>query len=329
MTTPRTTRSRSDIVIGSGAATRTAAITVQKAAIVGETVVIKGKALQGITPIPLTRIEVSIRNKDFLQNEHARAPAHTCQQSRQAGHPDYARPARMSVARTAIPFQASPERSSMTRVRQRARSAASPPHSRGLNETERNLAVAGDTSGASWQAVDAAGNTLGLTIYEASEFKRSGDGRLPARAWRCDRVRILRHTRLRTTRSTSSTPSFLPRTSRSSSRISSRSPREISSARKAGRSEPTCKSSFVVRIRTIRTIRTGSSSAPRAARPICCRGVSMLEVNHPGGVCWSGQTPDLRDGDRLDVFEVVNEASSSVASDAAHHRRQGYRDRPP
>ena len=54
-----------DLVIGSGAATRTAAITVQKAAIVGETVVIKGKALQGITPIPLTRIEVSIRNKDF------------------------------------------------------------------------------------------------------------------------------------------------------------------------------------------------------------------------------------------------------------------------
>ena len=31
----------------------------------------------------------------------------------------------------------------------------------------------------------------------------------------------------------------------------------------------------------------------------------MQEVNHPGGLCWSGQTPDVRPGDKVDVFKVV------------------------
>ena len=32
----------------------------------------------------------------------------------------------------------------------------------------------------------------------------------------------------------------------------------------------------------------------------------FFEVNHVGAYCWSGQTPDIRDGDKLDVFPVIS-----------------------
>jgi hypothetical protein len=34
----------------------------------------------------------------------------------------------------------------------------------------------------------------------------------------------------------------------------------------------------------------------------------FFEVNHVGAYCWSGQTPDIREGDNIDVFPVVNGA---------------------
>ena len=37
-------------------------------------------------------------------------------------------------------------------------------------------------------------------------------------------------------------------------------------------------------------------------------GTGMMEVNHPGGLCWSGQTPDIRAGNKVDMFRIVNGA---------------------
>ena len=37
----------------------------------------------------------------------------------------------------------------------------------------------------------------------------------------------------------------------------------------------------------------------------------FIEVNHPGGVCWTGQTPNIVAGDFIDVFKVENNAFSS------------------
>jgi hypothetical protein len=34
--------------------------------------------------------------------------------------------------------------------------------------------------------------------------------------------------------------------------------------------------------------------------------LAFFEVNHVGAYCWSGQTPDIREGDKLDVFPVIN-----------------------
>ena len=36
--------------------------------------------------------------------------------------------------------------------------------------------------------------------------------------------------------------------------------------------------------------------------------MDVLEVNHPGGICWTGQTPRFQANDKLDVFKVVNGA---------------------
>lgn len=38
----------------------------------------------------------------------------------------------------------------------------------------------------------------------------------------------------------------------------------------------------------------------------------FFEVNHVGAYCWSGQTPDIREGDKLDVFPIINGAFDPV-----------------
>jgi hypothetical protein len=289
------------LVIGSGAATRTAAITVQKAAIIGETVVIKGKALQGITPIPLARIEVSIRNKDFLQTNTPNPPSENRIDKQDI---------RITSAGADVRGVNGPVPGVTGTLVYDAKTAACPAGCFtatfiGLNATERNLAIAGDTSGASWQAVDAAGNTLGLTIYEASEFNGPGMANCPPGPGGA----------------IAPNPPAYP---------VPYNPLNLVDAEFPPADLTLLKPDFVgfpardfvgaegwpVGTDLQIVVRRADPNNPNNANGVIVgtargttylfRGVSMLEVNHPGGVCWSGQTPDLRDGDRLDVFEVVN-----------------------
>jgi hypothetical protein len=54
-------------------------------------------------------------------------------------------------------------------------------------------------------------------------------------------------------------------------------------------------------------VRRGNSATPvvGTARGIVGRS-GLFEINHPGGVCWTGQTPNILPGDWIDVFQVVN-----------------------
>ena len=40
----------------------------------------------------------------------------------------------------------------------------------------------------------------------------------------------------------------------------------------------------------------------------------LLEVNHPGGLCWAGSTPDILPGDRLQVRESGAAADTGFAA---------------
>ena len=42
----------------------------------------------------------------------------------------------------------------------------------------------------------------------------------------------------------------------------------------------------------------------------------ILEVNHPGGECWTGQTPDIKPDDIVDVVEYDDGGTADVADDA-------------
>jgi hypothetical protein len=54
-------------------------------------------------------------------------------------------------------------------------------------------------------------------------------------------------------------------------------------------------------------VRRGNSSTPvvGTARGFVGRN-GIFEVNHPGGVCWTGQTPNIGPNDWIDVFQVVS-----------------------
>lgn len=54
-------------------------------------------------------------------------------------------------------------------------------------------------------------------------------------------------------------------------------------------------------------VRRGTNDKPviGTARGIVAKG-GVFEVNHPGGVCWTGQTPDILAGDFVDVFKIAN-----------------------
>jgi hypothetical protein len=54
-------------------------------------------------------------------------------------------------------------------------------------------------------------------------------------------------------------------------------------------------------------VRRGNSNAPvvGTARGFVGKG-GLFEINHPGGVCWTGQTPDIMPDDWVDVFPLVN-----------------------
>ena len=54
--------------------------------------------------------------------------------------------------------------------------------------------------------------------------------------------------------------------------------------------------------------RVGLASSAFSTPQVTTDDAGLLEVNHPGGICWQGSTPDIQPGDRLVVFDNANPA---------------------
>ncbi|MFC4932838.1 hypothetical protein [Massilia sp. GCM10023247] len=167
---------------------------------------------------------------------------------------------------------------------------------RGLNEDERQLVVSGQTRIMGWQQTTAAGDRLGMTIYEVGEVGGPGMGGCPAGPGGV----------------VASTPPTPP---------VSYNPASLLDAGFSA-NQPSLKDVTVFPERDFLSVegfpagaelqvvvRRGTSATPvvGTARGIVPRG-GVFEVNHPGGVCWTGQTPDIAAGDLIDVFTVQNGA---------------------
>lgn len=54
--------------------------------------------------------------------------------------------------------------------------------------------------------------------------------------------------------------------------------------------------------------RIGVASSTDVTPTMTTDAAGLLEINHPGGLCWKGSTPDIQPGDRLVVFDNANPA---------------------
>lgn len=52
--------------------------------------------------------------------------------------------------------------------------------------------------------------------------------------------------------------------------------------------------------------RVGVASSEQVQPALTTDDAGLLEINHPGGLCWQGSTPDIQPGDRLVVFDNAN-----------------------
>lgn len=275
-------------VIGSGAAATTQNVTAAQAFDAGNgTVVIKGKAqLANGSRIALNRLEVRIVNPEFIGAPGSRIGKRDIRADSAGGRVD-------GIDGNPIPGT-------------RGTLAYDPPTSTiaqpvtftavftGLNADERLLVVEGQTRAMAWQQTTAAGDRLGMTIYEAGESGGPGIGGCPSGP----NGAVLPK------------PPAAPVYYQPASLLDAANPANQGSLKEvtvfperdflsiAGFAEGTDLQVVV---------RRGNSSVPvvGTARGIVGRG-GVFEVNHPGGVCWSGQTPNIGPGDWIDVFKVVN-----------------------
>ena len=262
------------VVIGSGAATTTQNVTALQAFDAGDgTVVIKGKAqLANGGPMALTRLEVRIINPDF---EGTRVARRDIRADSAGGRVD-----NIPGATGTLAYDGSA--TTFTAV------------FRGLNADERRLAVEGQTRVMGWQRTTAAGDRLGMTIYEVGEVGGPGISTCPPG------------------------PNGVVAPQNPSPPVHY-NPADLLDAANPVH-QPSLKEVTVFPERDFISIagfpegadvqvvvRRGSSSTPvvGTARGLVGRG-GLFEVNHPGGVCWTGQTPNIAAGDSIDVFRVVD-----------------------
>lgn len=257
-------------VAGSGAALNTQNVMANQAFDADNgTVVVTGRAqLANGSRIPLNRLEVRIVNPDFrdipqFQNERtirATSPA-------EAGTPHtLAYDSTTGTAFTAV--------------------------FRGLTEEQRLLAVEGQTRVMAWQQTTAAGDRLGLTIYEVGEFGGPGMGGCPPG------------------------PNGVATPANPAAPVHYEPLHLLDAALQANQGQLKDVTVFPERdflsvegfpagVELQVVVRRGTSSTPvvGTARGIVGRS-GVFEVNHPGGVCWTGQTPNIIPGDWIDVFQV-------------------------
>jgi hypothetical protein len=295
------------VPIGTGYATRTAGISAEAAFIdANNNVVVKGKALQGITAVPLARLEIRIRNKDFMDGPFpSRIGKQDILITSAGGRIDDDNGNQVPGTSGTLSYDAP---SATCRV------GCFTAVFSGLNETERNLAVAGQTRVMSWQAANAVGDRLGLTIYEAGESGGPGMGGCPPGPGGAIAPK----------------PPAYPVPYNPLNLQDAANPTDFAALAEVvafpmrdfmGVEGLPANSHQDLQI-VLRRQDPNNPSNPNGVIVGSARGLSstilvddetgeqmdVLEVNHPGGICWTGQTPRFQANDKLDVFKVVNGA---------------------
>jgi hypothetical protein len=166
----------------------------------------------------------------------------------------------------------------------------------GLTPTEQELVVEGQTRIMAWAATDTAGNRLGVTIFEVGEFGGPGMGNCPPG------------------------PGGLVAPSPLPTNLVHYDPTTLVDAKNA-LPDPVLTAFPDRDFVSITGLAPGTDvqlivrrpsipSAPviGAARGIVGRG-GVFEVNHPGGICWSGQTPDIQADDYIDMVKIGPDGS--------------------
>jgi hypothetical protein len=255
-----------------------------QAVVVGETVVIKGVGLVGTSAFPAARMEVRIIQPDFVGTRIGRRDIRADITGGRLGDLGTTAAARGILTLDVGSLVVGAYTAVFT----------------GLNAAERALAVAGETRVLSWQTIDAVGNRLGITIYEVGLVGGPGFGGCPCGPLGC----------------TAAFDPLLP---------VPYNPATLLDAALV-ENQPFLKDIIVFPERDFVSISGGlvGFAAGTLLQVVVRRNIpadggmrivgtatgttdptGFLEINHPGGVCWSGVTPDIRPGDWIDVFPVV------------------------
>lgn len=168
----------------------------------------------------------------------------------------------------------------------------------GLTAAEQQLVVEGQTRIMAWAATDTAGNRLGVTIYEVGEFGGPGMGNCPGGVGGVVAPSPLPRNLVHYD------PSLLvnAKTALPDAVLTAFPDRDFVSITDLA---PGTDIQLVVR-------RPSVPATPiiGVARGIVGRG-GVFEVNHPGGICWSGQTPDIAADDYIDMVKIAADGSVS------------------
>lgn len=269
-------------VTGSGAAATTQNVTATQAFEAADgTVVIKGKAqLANGSRIPVNRLEVRIINPEFMNLPISRIGKRDIRADSAGGRVD-------GIDGNPIPGISS------TLAYDGTANTFTAVFS-GLTTSERLLVVEGQTRVMGWQQTTAAGDRLGMTIYEVGQFGGPGVGGCPPGP---NGVVLPK-------------PPSAPVYYQPASLLDAANPVNQPSLQAVTvfpERDFVSIAGFPAGTDLQVVVRRGNSAFPvvGTARGIVGRG-GLLEVNHPGGVCWSGQTPDIGPGDMIDVFKVVD-----------------------
>jgi hypothetical protein len=270
--------------IGNGAATTTQNIRATQATFGdNNAVVIKGSALlPGGARIPLNRMEVRIVNPEFIRD--ANDPADTVR----------SRIAKRDIRAVATSGTIADIPNTSATLTYDGTTANFTAVFSGLTLDEQQLAVSGQTRVMAWQQNGPNGARLGMTIYEAEEVGGPGMGGCP------------------------------PGPNGVIAPVAPRPPVHYVPAALLDASvranQPALKDVTVFPDRDFISIdgfpagtelqvvvRRGAGATPvvGTARGIVGKA-GVFEINHPGGVCWTGQTPNIVAGDMVDVFKIVD-----------------------
>lgn len=274
-------------LIGSGGATNSQNISAVHAVDAGNgTVVIRGTALlPNGNRIPLARLEVRIVNPGFIDPPASRIGKRDIRADSLGGRVDGSDGNPIPGTGGTLVYEGTTANLVATFF--------------GLNADERQRAVEGQTRLMAWQQTTSAGDRLGMTIHEVGEFGGPGFGGCPPGPGGV-------------VPSASPTPPvhYVPSFLLKAGVVANQA--QLKDVVVFPERDFISIAGFPAGAELQVAVRRGTSNRPviGTARGIVPNG-GVFEVNHPGGVCWSGQTPDIRAGDIVDVFQVVNLAFSS------------------